>query len=127
MSWKTLLLGLIATTAVAVGAVAGANAAGSSDPASTVPKAEIVPCPPLAPAVKAERGLETSGPPPTCIQVDGLDPTALGPPPADVQRAICDALPRVDTEAVASCDERIDGYAQIREEVAVQQAEEAVR
>jgi hypothetical protein len=127
MSWKTMLLGLIASAAVAVGVAAGASAAGSADPASDVPKANIVPCPPLDPAIKPQRGLDMSGPPPTCIQVSGLDPTALGPPSADVQRAICDALPRADTEAVASCDARIDGYAQIRQEVAETQAEEAAR
>jgi hypothetical protein len=32
MSWKTMLLGLVATTAVAVGVVAGASAAGSAEP-----------------------------------------------------------------------------------------------
>jgi hypothetical protein len=127
MSWKTLLLGFIASAAVAVGAVAGANAAISADPSSDGPKAEIVPCPPLAPSLKPRRDLALSGPAPTCIQVDGLDPTATGPPTAEVQRAICDALPRDNTDAVTSCDARVDGYAQIREEAALNAPAEAAR
>jgi hypothetical protein len=127
MSWKTMLLGLVATTAVAVGVVAGASAAGSAEPSQDVPQAEIVPCPPLDPSLKPLRGADTSGPAPTCIQVDGLDTTATGPPPADVQRAICAALPRDNAVAFDSCEARVDGYAQIRAEAAADAATEANR
>lgn len=99
---------------VALGSLATVTYAGgeSSSGATLVdPSAAIVECLPRAPQL---------GPPasgvdePTCIEVDGLDPTAEGPPSRQTQQAICDALPTNAAAARADCEARIDRYAAYR-------------
>lgn len=103
---------LIAVALVIIAIPATIAVAQTGQPeSSSEPEAQITDCPALSPELPtmpdtARQPAEGT----TCIDVSGLDPTRVGPPPPEVQQAICDAIAERDRAAVTPCEARTSGF-----------------